>query len=73
MPDPSLALPAAISGLQPGDFIIEFANYQFRRDHKVPALMAMYREVLEGKRGNILPLKIIRGKERLDLTVKLRR
>ena len=66
------ALPAAISGLQPGDFIIEFANHKFRRDDEVAALMAMYREVLEGKRGNILPLKIIRGKERLDLTVTLR-
>ena len=67
------SLPAAISGLQPGDFIIEFADYQFRRDDKVGALMAMYREVLEGKRGEIVRLKIIRGKERLDLTVTLRR
>jgi hypothetical protein len=66
-------LPAAVAGLQPGDFIIEFANYQFHRDDTLPALMAMYREVLEGKRGNSLPVKIIRNKKRLDLSMLLRR
>jgi S1-C subfamily serine protease len=65
-------LPAAVSGLQPGDFIIEFANYQFRRDDAVPALMALHREVLEGKRGNVLGLKVIRDNKRLDLKMTLR-
>ena len=66
-------LPAAVAGLQSGDLLIEFANYHFRRDDKLPALMAFYREVLEGKRGNVLPLKVIRGQKHLELTLNLRR
>ncbi|HET6669717.1 MAG TPA: M20/M25/M40 family metallo-hydrolase [Pyrinomonadaceae bacterium] len=66
-------LPAGYAGVQPGDFVTDFAGYQFRRDDKVSALMAVYREVLEGKRGNVLPLKIIRDKKRLDLTLMMRR
>lgn len=66
-------LPAADAGVRPGDFVTEFAGYQFRRDDKVTALMALYRDVLEGKRGNVLPLKMIRDKKRLDLSITLRR
>lgn len=65
-------LPAAKAGLQPGDFIVDFANYQFRRDDALPALMAMHREILEGKRGFTLPLKVVRGNTRLDLIMNLR-
>ena len=66
-------LPAAVAGLQPGDLLIEFANYQFHRDDQLPALMALHQEVLEGKRGNVLALKVIRGQKRLDLVMNLRR
>ena len=66
-------LPAALAGLQPGDFIIEFAGYKFRRDDKVTLLMSMYNEILQGKKGNVLPLKIIRDNNPMDLTVTLRR
>ena len=65
-------LPAARAGLQPGDFIVEFANYQFRRDDSVAAMMARHREILEGKYGSTLPLKVIRGSTRLDLVLNLR-
>jgi hypothetical protein len=65
-------LPAAKAGLQPGDLIVEFANYQFRRDDTLPALMGMQREILEGKRGFTLPMKVVRGKTRLDLVMNLR-
>jgi peptidase M28-like protein/PDZ domain-containing protein len=65
-------LPADKAGLQPGDFIVEMANQQFRRDETLAALMAMHREVLEGKRGFTLPLKVVRGKTRLDLVMNLR-
>jgi hypothetical protein len=34
--------------------------------------MAMHREILEGKRGFTLPLKVARGKTRLDLVMNLR-
>lgn len=66
-------LPAADTGLQVGDLVTEFAGYQFRRDDQLAALMALYREVLEGKRGNNLPLKIIRDKKRMDLTMLMKR
>jgi Peptidase family M28 len=66
-------LPAAVAGLQPGDFIYDFANYQFRRDDSVMALMKMYREILEGKSGNNLAVKLIRDKKKLDLNLQLRR
>jgi hypothetical protein len=65
--------PAAAAGLESGDFIVEFAGRRFRRDDTLTALMAAYREVIEGKRGNVLPLTIIRGDRRLDLTMNLRR
>ena len=66
-------LPAAVAGLQPGDFVYDFANYQFRRDDSVMALMKMYREILEGKSGNNLAVKLIRNKQKLDLNLQLRR
>jgi hypothetical protein len=65
-------LPAARAGLQPGDFITEIASYQFRRDDQVPALMAKQREILEGKHGFTLPVKVVRGTTRLDLVMNLR-
>lgn len=65
-------LPAWNAGLQPGDFIVEFANYRFSRSDAVPMLMQMYREILEGKRGSSLPAKVIRDQKQLDLIVKLR-
>ena len=64
--------PAAKAGLQPGDLLVEFANYQFRRDDAVQALMSMQREILEGKRGWTLPMKVVRGTTRLDLVMNLR-
>ena len=65
-------LPAAATGLQPGDLIVEFAKSQFKRDDPLEKLMAMHREVLEGKHGFVLPLKAVRGKKSLELTMKLR-
>ena len=65
-------LPAARAGLQPGDFIVEFANQQFRRDETLAALMARQRGILEGKHGFALPAKVIRGNTRLDLVINLR-
>lgn len=65
-------LPGDKAGLRPGDLIVEFANQQFRRDEGLAALMAMHREVLEGKHGFTLPLKVVRGKTRRDLVMNLR-
>jgi aminopeptidase YwaD len=65
-------LPAHKAGLQPGDLIVEIAKQQFRRDDQLSALMAMMREVLEGKRGATLPVTVIRGAARLELVINLR-
>ena len=65
-------LPADKAGLRAGDLIVDFANHQFRRDDSLPALMALQREVLEGKHGFSLPLKVVRGQNRLDLVMNLR-
>ena len=66
-------LPASLGGLQPGDFIYEMANYKFQRDDSLAKLMTLHRELLEGKRGNSLPVKLIRGNKPLELTIALRR
>jgi hypothetical protein len=66
-------LPASVDGLQAGDFIYEFANYKFQRDDSIAKLMTVYREVLEGKRGNSLSVKLIRDNKPLELTIVLRR
>jgi hypothetical protein len=34
--------------------------------------MTMHREILEGKRGFTLPLKVVRDQARLDLVMNLR-
>ena len=65
-------LPAAVGGLQAGDFIYELANMRFQRDDSIAKLMTAYREVLEGKHGNSLPVKVIRDKKPLELTILLR-
>lgn len=66
-------LPASVSGLQAGDFIYELANFKFQRDDSIAKLMTVYREVLEGKRGNSLPVKLIRDNKPVELTIVLRR
>lgn len=66
-------LPGSVAGLQPGDFIYELASYKFQRDDSIAKLMTAYRELLEGKRGNSLPVKLIRDNKPLELTIVLRR
>jgi hypothetical protein len=65
-------LPSAAAGVQEGDLIVEFAGRQFRRDDTYEALMAAYRQILEGKSGYKLPVKILRNKKRLELVISLR-
>jgi hypothetical protein len=65
-------LPAAAAGLQPGDLIVDIANSQFKRNDSLAAMMTAHREILEGKRGVVLPMKVLRGTTPLDLVMKLR-
>jgi len=66
-------LPAAEAGLKEGDLIVEFVKRRFRRDDTLAALMAVHREVLEGKFGNRLPLTVVRNKTQSELVINLRR
>lgn len=66
-------LPAAEAGVREGDLIVEFAKRRFHRDDTVAALMAMHRQILEGKFGYSLPLKIIRDKKQSELVINLKR
>lgn len=65
-------LPADKAGVKVGDLVLDIAKTPFRRDDQVPALMAMMREVLEGKRGITLPVTVMRGSTRLELVMNLR-
>ena len=65
-------LPGAAAGLQPGDLITDIAGYQFKRDDTLQALMAMQQEVMQGKRGLVLPMKVKRDQKSLDLTMTLK-
>lgn len=68
-----VGLPSADAGLQAGDLILEVAGRRFRRSDTIAALTAMHREILEGKLGDKLPATILRAKQRLQLTIHLRR
>ena len=66
-------LPAAEAGVREGDLIVEFAQRRFHRDDTVAALMGMHRQILEGKFGYSLPLKIIRDNKQSELVINMRR
>jgi len=66
-------LPSAEAGLQAGDLIVNFAGRRFRREDTYEALMAEYRQILEGKSGYRLPVTILRNKKQSELIVNLRR
>ena len=66
-------LPAATAGLQPGDLILKFANFEPHRDDTIASLMAVHRQILEGKFGSELPTTILRDGKRSELVLKLAR
>lgn len=63
---------AAVAGLQVGDLILEIASIRFRRDHTIASLMAMQRQLLEGKMGSNVAVKALRRGKILQLTLRLR-
>ena len=65
-------LPGAIAGLQPGDFIIEFANAKFTRGQSLESLQKMHMDVLMGKQGNKLKTVVIRNGKTEVLELNLR-
>ena len=61
------------AGLKAGDLIVKAAEISFRRDMPLQELQKMQMEFVTGKRGVQLPMTILRGKEKLELTIDLRR
>jgi hypothetical protein len=64
---------SSAAGIQEGDLILEIAGYRFHRSDTLVMLMAKHRELLEGKLGFKIPVKIVRAKQPLDITMNLRR
>ncbi len=64
-------LPSAQAGLVEGDLILGVGTMRFRREDTVAVLMTMHMSILQGKMGKAIPVKIIRNKQRMELTLKL--
>jgi hypothetical protein len=64
-------LPGAAAGLKPGDLILKFADFELRRDATLQSLMAMHRQVLEGKFGRQFRMVILRNEKQSELTIDL--
>jgi hypothetical protein len=65
-------LPAAAAGVQTGDLILRVGDREFHRDDSLAALMAMYRQILEGKLGFRFPMSVLRQGKRIEMTMTLR-
>jgi Zn-dependent M28 family amino/carboxypeptidase len=65
-------LPAATAGLIPGDLILKFNDFEFHRDHTLASLMAMHRQILEGKFGQQFRVILLRNGKQSELTINLR-
>lgn len=65
-------LPAAAAGLTEGDLILAVGNTHFRREDSLPALMAMHQDILMGKMGSVIPVKVQRNKKTVELTLTLK-
>lgn len=65
-------LPSAEAGLVEGDLILQVGTMGFHREDTIAALMSMQMSLLQGKMGTTIPIKIVRNKQRMALTLKLR-
>jgi hypothetical protein len=65
-------LPADKAGLREGDLITEFGGRPFAREEPLQKLMAVFQDLLQGKLGVSLPIKVLRDKQTLDMTLNLR-
>lgn len=64
--------PADIAGLREGDLIVEMSSRKFAREEPLAALMASYQDLLQGKLGVAIPLKLLRNKQTINVTLNLR-
>ena len=62
---------ADLAGLKSGDLMLSFAGTNFRRDMTLQILQKMQMEIVTGRLGTKIPLKILRDKKELALTLDL--
>ena len=65
-------LPADKAGLREGDLITEIAGRPFAREEPLQKLMASFQDMLQGKMGVSIPMKVLRNKQTLSMTLDLR-
>lgn len=63
-------LPGAAAGLKPGDLIVKFGDFEPHRDHTLASLMAMHRQILEGKFGKSFRAVVLRNGKQVEMTVE---
>ena len=66
-------LPAEKAGLQEGDLVTAIGTRSFAREEPLSALMAGFQDLLQGKLGVTIPMKVHRNNKSLDMTLDLRR
>ena len=67
-----MGTPGAKAGLQEGDLILEFGHRGFARKEPLSALMAVFQNLLQGKLGVSIAIKILRAKKTREVTLDLR-
>jgi hypothetical protein len=65
-------LPASAAGMREGDLVIEMSGRRFAREEPLTKLMAAYQDLLQGKLGTTIPIKLLRDKQELNVTMNLR-
>jgi len=65
-------LPADNAGLREGDLVTAMGTRSFAREESLSVLMTAYQDLLQGKLGVTIPMKVIRNKKTLDMTLNLR-
>jgi hypothetical protein len=65
-------LPADKAGFKEGDVIMAMGTRTFAREEPLSVLMAGFQDLLQGKLGVSIPMKVIRGGKPMDVTLNLR-
>ena len=65
-------LPADKAGFREGDLLLDMAGRTFAREEPLAKLMAGFQDLLQGKLGVSIPLKVVRNKQTLNMTLNLR-
>ena len=66
-------LPADKAGLRESDLVIAYGTRSFAREEPLSVLMAGFQDLLQGKLGVTIPMKVLRNNKAMDMTLDLRR